>query len=263
MERVKEFALVKEALDKGSIPKVNVACRQVLLERTKGILCTDKEVRGVVEELISGYSPCVEVSVVEQHKSIPMQVSKNHKVLCGVMGFVGLLAASFSLNFPVSAMEKMASQPFLEFNVLGLSGCVALIIAAVWGANLWMQSQSKSDTTYKCVIKQRVEDIIRELDAVSDSLKNLLLHNQLERQYSPLLQWIQVLWAEGDKGLQKDVCKILDRIDYELVDYSPGVAEYFDANKATGIDEPQTTRPALRNKLTKEIVERGYVIVPM
>lgn len=263
MERVKEFAVVKEALDKGSIPKINEVCRQVLLERIQGIQSADKVVRGVVEEIISGYSPCVEASVVSQQKQIPMQVPKKKMVLCGVVGFLGLVAASFNLNFAGSVIEKVEPQPYLEFDVLGLLGCLALIVAAVWGVNLWMQSHTKCETTYKCVIKQRVEEIIRELDTMFDGLKSLLKHNQLERQYSPLLKWIQVLWAESDKALQNDVSKILDRIDYELVDYSPDMAEYFDANKATGVDEPQTTRPALRNKLTREIVERGYVIVPM
>lgn len=261
MERKKEFAVLADALSKTSITKINEVCRLILKERIESIVCSDKEVLRLIENFISGYSPCVEMNVTKREKSHKEPVSRNKKIICGVIGVAGLLTATLYNNN--SIVENLQKQSSCDFSLTRLLGCVAFGTAAVMGTFLWQESKEKKDISYNCEIKQTVEDIINELDIVFETIKRLLTHNQLESQYSPIFKWIQNLWAESDKDLQNDIHKLLNRINYELVNYSTELSEYFDANKATDIEEPKTTRPALRNKITGDIVERGYVIIPM
>ena len=255
MERKKEFAVLAEALSKTSVTRINEACRLILKERIDSVVCSDKEVLRLLEKIISGYSPLLEVKVIKSEKSHKKPVSKNNIIGCGVLGVAGLLTATLVDNLGKTLSPGIA--------VTRLFGCVAFGVAAAWGTFLWQQSQEKKEISCDCKIKQTVEDIINELDAVFDTLKRLLTHNQLESQYSLIFKWIQNIWAESDNDLQNDIHKLLNRINYELVNYSTELSEYFDANKATDIEEPKTTRPALRNKITGDIVERGYVIIPM
>ena len=255
MERKKEFAVLADALSKSSITKINEACRLILKERIELIVCSDKEVLRLIKKFISSYSPLIERKEIKSEKSHKKPVSKNNIIGCSVLGVAGLLTATV-----VDDLGKTLSP---SIAVARLIGCVAVGAAAVWGTYLWEQSKGKKEIVYKSEIKQTVEDIINELDVVFETLKKLLMHNQLESQYSPIFNWLQDLWAESDNNLQKDIYKLLNRINYELVNYSTELSEYFDANKTTGIKEPTTTRPALRNKITGDIVERGYVIIPM
>lgn len=261
MERKKEFAVLAEALSKTSVTRINEACRLILKERIDSVVCSDKEVLRLIEKIISGYSPFVEMDVIKKEKSHKEPVTKNTKIICGVVGAAGIATATLYNNS--SIVENLQKQTSCDFSLVRLIGCVALGVAAVWGTLLWQQSKEKKEVSYNFKIKQTVEDIINELDVVFETLKRLLTHNQLESQYSPILKWFQNLWAESDNDLQNDIHKLLNRINYELVNYSTELSEYFDANKATDIEEPKTTRPALRNKITEDIVERGHVIIPM
>ena len=255
MERKKEFAVLAEALSKTSVTRTNEACRLILKERIDSVVCSDKEVLRLIEKIISSYSPLLEMKVIKSEKSYKKPVSKNNIIGCGVLGVAGLLTATLVDNLGKTLSPGIA--------VTRLLGCVAFGLAATWGTLLWQQSQEKKESSCDCEIKQTVEDIINELDVAFETLKRLLTHNQLESQYSPIFKWIQNLWAESDNDLQNDIHKLLNRINYELVNYSTELSEYFDANKATDIEEPKTTRPALRNKITGDIVERGHVIIPM
>lgn len=255
MERKKEFTFLADALSTSSVTKINDACRQILKERIGSVVCSDKEVFGLIEKLISNYSPLVEMNVQKIEKLHKETISNNKKIICGVVGVAGLLAATLYNNG--------SSQSSCDFSWMRLFGCVALGVGVTMGALMWEQSKEKKETIYRCEIKQKVEDIISELDVVFESLKRLLTHNQLECQYSSVFKWIQVLWAESDHNMRHDIHQLLNRINYELVEYSQDVSEYFDANKATDIAEATTTRPALRNKITGDIIERGYVIIPM
>lgn len=261
MERKKEFAVLAEALSKTSITRINETCRLILKDRIDSVVCSDKEVLRLVEKIISSYSPFVEMDVIKKEKSHKELVAKNTKIICGVVGAAGLVTATLYNNS--SIVENIQKQSSCDFSLVRLFGCVAFGVAVAWGTLLWQQSKEKKEILYNCKIKQTVEDIINELDVVFEILKRLLAHNQLESQYSPIFKWIQNLWAESDKDLQNDIHKLLNRINYELINYSTDVSEYFDANKATDIEKPKTTRPALKNKITGDIVERGYVIIPM
>lgn len=261
MERKKEFAVLADALSNTSITKINEACRLILKERIESVICSDKEVLRLTEKIISCYSPFVEMNVTKREKSHKEPVSINKKIICGVVGVTGLFTATLYNNS--SIVENIQKQSSCDFSWMRLFGCVAFGAATVIGTLLWQQSKEKKEIAYNCEIKQTEEDIINELDVVFETLKKLLIHNQLESQYSSIFKWIQNLWAESDNDLQNDIHKLLNRINYELVNYTTELSEYFDANKATGIEEPNTTRPALRNKITGDIVERGYVIIPM
>lgn len=261
MERKREFAVLADALSKTSITKINEVCRLILKERIETVVCSDKEVLRLIEKIISCYSPFVEINVTKREKYHKEAVSKNKKIICGAVGVAGLFTATLYNNS--SIVENLQKQSSCDFSLLRLFGCVAFGAAVVMGTLLWQQSKEKKEIIYNCEIKQAVEDVINELDVVFETLKRLLTHNQLESQYSPIFKWFQNLWAESDDDLQNDIHKLLNRINYEFVNYSTELSEYFDANKAIDIEEPKTTRPALRNKITGDIVERGYVIIPM
>ena len=262
MERKKEFKVLADTLSKCSITEINEVCRLILKERVESIVCSDKKVLDLIKKIISVYSPLVEISMIKSEKSHKEPVSsRNKKIICGLVGVAGLLTATLYSNS--SIVEDIQKQSSCEFSLLRLLGCVAFGTATVVGTLLWQQSKDKKEIVYNYRIKQTVEDIINDLDVVFETLEKLMTHNQLEIQYSPLLRWLQRLWAESDNDMRKGICRLLDDIDYELVEYSTDLSEYFDSNKVTGINEPKTTRPALRNKFTKSFVEKGYVIVPL
>lgn len=256
MERKKEFEILAKTLPLASVAKINEVCCQILRERVETIACSDKEMKRIVGKIVSTYTPQIELDVQKIEKPKQTRVPQNAKMFCWVLGVAGIFASTLYC-------ENTNPQEWLAFSWVRFLGSVALGTATYMGALIWSQSKEKKETVYKCKIKQTVEDVINELDMVFDSLKSLLTHNQLERQYLPILIWLRDLWAESDSELRKDVCKLLNRLNYEFVNYSAEISDFFGANKATDVNEITTTRPAIRNKFTGDIVENGYVIIPM
>lgn len=263
MERIKEFSTLSEAL-LSKDPMINVAkaSRCILMERLNSVECFDKEILQIVKKLALGYTPRIDIEITSTQfakKDSPIQnkeILKNKKVLsCGVIGLLGLCLSACNSE----ALDKIT--------ILGLSGARLLGCMFVGGATFAVKSFLDHQNTFSIEaeykVTQKVEDIIIELDDTFDCLKRLLYHNQLENQYAPILQWIQNLWAESDNEIQKDISKLLTKINYEFIEYDSNLSEYFDSNKTADVDKPMTTRPALRNKNSGEIVERGYVIIPL
>ena len=245
MERKQEFAIIEQALEQASISKINDACRLILNERIESIVCSDREILRLTKSIISGFTPCIEIDIIKSEKTTTGQIPSKKILIYGILGALGVLM-TFFINIGTH-----------------LLGCAAIGAAAYMSALLREQSKERKETTYKFKIKQKVEDIINELDEVFGSFKKLLVLNQLENQYSPILRWLQELWAESNEELQRDINRLLNQIKYEFVDYSNDLSAYFDANKAPDIEEATTTRPALRNKATGDIAVRGYVIIPL
>lgn len=180
MERKKEFEVLNDVLSKTSITKINEACRLILKERVESIVCLDKIVLKLIETFISGYSPLIEMKEIKSEISHKKPVSKNNIVGCGVLGAAGLLMTTF-----VDSLDKTLLPGIVATR---LFGCVAVGVAAVWGTYLWEQSKKKKEIVYNYEIKQTVEDVIKELDVVFDTFKKLLIHNQLECQYSSIFR---------------------------------------------------------------------------
>ncbi len=259
MERKQEFTVVDKAIKECSIRKIKEVCQMILSERIKTIRCHDKEIQQLAEKIISTYSPFIEIKLIEIEEYVKHKHTKNdNKIICGGLGFLGLILSFVNINW-----SSYVHDSIFEINWMGLGGCIIFGISTIWATHIMTKSKPQKKTINKYIIKQTVDDVIIELDNIFDSLKRLLMHNQLESKYLSILKWLQVLWAESDKDMQKDISKLLNRINYEIVDYSAELSEYFDANKVNDIEKPVTTRPALKNKFTGDIVERGYVIIPM
>ena len=265
MERIKEFSALSEALlSKDSMINVTKASRCILMERLNSVECFDKEILQIVKKLASLYTPRIDIEITSTQlikKNFPFQnkeMLKNKKVLsCGVIGLLGLCLSACNSE----ALDKIS---FLGLNSARLLGCI-LVGGATFAVKSFLDHQDKPCIKTEYKIKQKVEDIIIELDDEFDCLKRLLYHNQLENQYSSILQWIQNLWVEveSDNEIRKDISKLLTKINYEFIEYDSNLSEYFDFNKTADVDKLTTTRPALRNVNTGEIVERGHVIIPM
>ena len=84
----------------------------------------------------------------------------------------------------------------------------------------------------------------------------------MERKYSSILKWVQDLWSEGSDDVKSDIKKLLAKIKYEFVEFTPDLSLYFDSNQATDVEQPTTTLPAIRNMSTGDIVLNGHVIFP-
>ena len=121
-------------------------------ERIDSVVCSDKEVLRLIEKIISGYSPFVEMDVIKKEKSHKEPVTKNTKIICGVVGAAGLATATLYNNN--SIVENLQKQTSCDFSLVRLIGCVALGVAAAWGTLLWQQSKEKKEISYNFKIKQ-------------------------------------------------------------------------------------------------------------
>lgn len=266
MERKKEFFTLTEALSaKYPVAEVTKVSRCILMERVNSVECIDNEILQIVKKLVSLYTPRIDVEITNTQllKREPSfhnkDILKSKKMLSyGAIALLGLCLSSCNSE----DLDKISFLGFSSARLLGsilLGGSTAFAIKSA--IKDLRQDEPSIETKFK--IKQKVEDIIIDIDNEFDCLKQLLYHNQLENQYSSILQWLQNLWIESNDELRKEICKLLAKIKYEFIEYDPSISAYFDSNKTADIDKPTTTRPAVRNKNTGEIVERGYVIIPM
>lgn len=265
MERKKEFSVLSEALlSENTTANIIQVSRCILMERINTVECYDKEISQIVKKLASLYTPQIDVEIQDNQlvkkntRYFNKEILKNKEVIgYGVAGLLGICLSSCNSQ----AIDKIA---VLGINGARLLGCL-LVGGATFAIKNFIDSQNRPiiEKEYKYKIKQTVEDIIRGIDDEFENLKGLLNYNQLEVKYSSILRWIQDLWVESDSEIQKNINKLLAKINYEFIEYDTAFSEYFDSNKANDIDSPMTTRPALRNKKSGDIVERGYVIIPM
>lgn len=70
------------------------------------------------------------------------------------------------------------------------------------------------------------------------------------------------MWSEGADDVKRDIEKLLIKIKYEFVEFTPDLSLYFESNQATDVTQPTTTLPAIRNMSTGDIVLNGHVIFP-
>lgn len=264
MEREKEFSTLSEALSaKDPVAEVTRVSHRILEERVNSVQCFDKAILEIVIKLVSLYTPRIDVEItntqlVKRELSIPKKdMLKSKKMLgYGAIALLGLCLSSCNSE----ALDKISFLGFSGARLLGsilLGGSTAFAIKSA--LKDLRQDEPSIATEYR--IKQKVDDIIRDIDNEFGCLKGLLDHNQLEKQYSSILQWLQNLWIENNE-LRGEISRLLAKIGYEFVEYAPNLSPYFDSNRTADIDRLTTTRPAVRNKNTGEIVERGYVILP-
>lgn len=245
MERKQELLMISDALASGNaIKKVQEVCRQILVERIETVDICDSEVRNVLTKIVLNIGFSTDVEVLKSQKVIKTPVSRSKVIGCGVLGLIGLCATSCDSSF-----------------VRLLGGTMSIV--AGFGAGYYLQS-AKDVVQTSCEIKvvQSAADILSNVDDVYTNFVGLFDCNQLERKYSSILKWIQSLWSESSEDMKNDIKKLLTRIKYEFVEFSPDLSPYFDSNQATNVKQPTTSLPAIRNMSTGDIVLNGHVIFP-
>ena len=98
---------------------------------------------------------CIEIDIIKSEKTTTGQIPSKKILIYGILGALGVLM-TFFINIGTQ-----------------LLGCAAIGAAAYMSALLREQSKERKETTYKFKIKQKVEDIINELDEVFGSFKKL------------------------------------------------------------------------------------------
>lgn len=245
MERKQELLMISDALkSSNAIKKVQEVCRQILAERIEAANIYDSEVRSVLIKVVSNMGISVDTEVLKSQKVVKSPVSHSMVIGCGVLGLIGLYATSYD-----SGLVRL------------LGGTMSIV--AGFGAGYYLQN-AKDVVQTSCEIKivQNAADILSELDDVYANFTGLFDCNQLERKYSSILKWVQDLWSEGSDDVKSDIKKLLAKIKYEFVEFTPDLSLYFDSNQATDVEQPTTTLPAIRNMSTGDIVLNGHVIFP-
>jgi len=245
MERKQELLMISTALkSSNALKKVQEASRQILVERIEAANIYDNEVRSVLIKVVSSIGLNIDMEVLKSQKVIKTPISHSKVIGCGVLGLIGLYATS------------------CDSSLVRLLGGTMSIFAGL-GAGYYLQN-AKDIVHTSCEIKivQSAADILSDIDDVFANFTGLFDCNQLERKYSSILKWIQGLWSEGADDVKRDIEKLLIKIKYEFVEFTPDLSLYFESNQATDVTQPTTTLPAIRNMSTGDIVLNGHVIFP-
>ena len=245
MDRKEEIKLVVDAMQSDDIRQnVTSAVRQILNERLANTPYADASLHKTAVALAKHVNPTIRIV----HKPIATQhghISTGTLVGCGVAGVLGLCA----INSDNTALRWAGAV------AVALGGLAAGCTIGKKASSATQPASAEAQQTYK--------DIMDETDATYRLLHDMCDRNQLETQYAAVLRFLQEMWADGDDNTKKDIRRLLGTINYEMADYEPQYSDFFDSSRAANISQPLTTKPAVRNLKTGEIVERGHVITPM
>ena len=252
MERKEELILIETAIAENDVQKLRDNCKTILKRRIGELNYYDLTVFNLINKIIASYTPQIELELISMKDSILKRQKCRKKDIYVIMivTIIGILLCSYD--------STTAEQAATLVRIIGgiIMSCVGFIISK-------MIAQNSKSAEYSVVrIKSTKEDIISDLDVTYNALSEILLHNQLEIVYSSLLQWIQLRWSESDNTGQEDIERVLRSINYELIDYSPGLGNYFEVAKSPNVNEPTTTIKAIKNKKSGDIVIRGCVLFP-
>lgn len=121
-------------------------------------------------------------------------------------------------------------------------------------------TEAESRTTNTQTEIQRLQSIINNFN---ENKKGLRLHET--GQGINVLEWLQRVYAEeaGDSPvIEKEIRKLMKLSDYEFTNYTEQLANNFEIS-AANIPVEVTTKPAIIDKRTGEIVLNGVHCTPM
>lgn len=247
MTREDERLLITEAIGSNHpILKVQEACAKILVERIEDSTVYDLEMQRILIKIASKFKYGIDMEIVKKsitHRTIP---SRSKIISCGIAGVIGL-------------SMTLAENSFIKL----FGGAISLIAGIGLGYELNNSTES-IETKVETKLSKTANDILLDLDEIYQEFQSFFAFNQLEKKYSALLKWIQDQWhSDTDDDFQRDLRKLLNRINYEFVEFGPGLASAFEQTQVPDIDKPQTTLPAIRNLESGDIVIRGHAIFPM
>lgn len=247
MKRKDEHLLISESIGSNNpILKIQEACAKILVERLEQSTIYDVEMKRMLKRIASKFKYGVDIEIVNRSITHRIPLSKYKIIGYSIVWVIGLSLA------------------FVENNFIIFLGSVVSLVAGVGLGYTLNSSRENIETKSETKISKTANDILLDLDEIFQAFQPFFAFNQVERKYSALLKWIQDQWrVENNNELQQEIRKLLSRVNYEFVEFGPGLASAFDQTQVPNIDKPQTTIPAIRNTESGDIVLNGHAIFPL